>query len=315
MRNRFFWGELTRQLQPFYDTLGRDPGFFDLSILWTNGESYALHTVFDRMFFIYERNNLELSVGRQRINWAMTFIWNPNDLFNTYSFFDFDYEERPGSDAIQLNYYSSYTSQAGVVYELGDSLQSSKLAARYRWNTNTYDIQLLGGYQARYYVLGFGWAGDIKGAGFRGEGSYFIPEQGLNAVEQFVGAVDLDYAFSNRINLMVQASYLFNSLGLNERSGDYTAFYLDRTLSAQTLSPAKHNVFLQSSGQLSPIINTSLAAMINPSDGSAFIGPTLDWSVVENFDILLAGQFFRGRPSTLYGDGGSFLFMRFKYSF
>jgi hypothetical protein len=41
----------------------------------------------------------------------------------------------------------------------------------------------------------------------------------------------------------------------------------------------------------------------------------VDWSAFENFDVLATGQFFRGDPMTLFGDGGSFLFMRFKYSF
>lgn len=31
--------------------------------------------------------------------------WNPNDWFNTYNYFDFDYEERPGTDAIRVRVY------------------------------------------------------------------------------------------------------------------------------------------------------------------------------------------------------------------
>ena len=36
------------------------------------------------------------TAGRQRINWGQTFVWNVNDVFNAYSYFDFDYKERPG---------------------------------------------------------------------------------------------------------------------------------------------------------------------------------------------------------------------------
>ena len=313
MRNRLFWGELVRLNNELYASLGEDPGFFDLSILWTNGNSHALHTIFDRLNLTYEKGKLSIIAGRQRVNWGMTFIWNPNDIFNSYSFFDFDYEERPGTDAIQINYYTSATAQVGLVYELSDSLKGSSLAVRYRWNAKTYDFQLFGGYQRQQMVLGGGWAGDIKGAGFRGEATYFVPSSELDQENQLVASMDLDYAFPK--GLILQMSYLFNSTGSNDSEGDYAAFYLDRLLTAQTLSPVKHNLFFQGSYPVTPIINVNLATMLNPADGSWFIGPTVDWSVVENFDFLVSGQLFRGDPMTLFGDGGSFLFMRFKYSF
>ncbi len=313
-RSRFFWGELVRNLG-VSQQVAQNQNWLDLDVLWMEGDSYAFHTILDRLFLTMEKDKFELVVGRQRVNWGMTLIWNPNDIFNTYSFFDFDYEERPGTDAIQVNYYSSFTSELGLVYELADSLQGSKLGARYRWNMKGYDFQVLGGYQTQFFVAGLGWAGDIAGAGFRGEATYFIPEAGLDVEDQLVGSIDLDYAFSNQINLVLQTSYLFNSVGLNARRGDYTAFYLERAFTAQTLSPARHNLLFQARGQLSPIVTTTIATIINPRDGSSFMGPTVDWSVAENLDFLLAGQFFLGPTSTLYGDGGAFLFMRFKYSF
>jgi len=313
MRNRLFWGELVRLSNDVFSSLGEDPGYLDLSILWTSGDSYALHTIFDRMYFTYEKGKLNVIVGRHRINWGMTFIWNPNDIFNSYSFFDFDYEERPGTDAIQINYYTSSTDQLGLVYEFSDSLKGSSLAARYRFNAKNYDFQFLGGYQRQNIVLGAGWAGDIKGAGFRGEGTYFISDSGLDNENQFIGSMDIDYAFPRGLSL--QLSYLFNSTGSNSSTGDYSAFYLDRFLTVQTLSPVMHNLFFQATGTVSPIVRLTLSTMVNPSDGSWFIGPTVDWSAFENFDILTTGQLFRGDPMTLFGDGGSFLFMRFKYSF
>lgn len=313
MRNRLFWGELVRLNNQVISALGEDPGFLDLSILWASGDSYALHTIFDRLYFTYEKGKLNVIVGRHRVNWGMTFIWNPNDIFNSYSFFDFDYEERPGTDAVEINYYTSATSQFGLVYEFSDSLKGSSLAGRYRWNAKTYDFQVIAGYQRQNIILGGGWAGDIKGAGFRGEGTYFISGSELDQDHQFVGSMDLDYAFPK--GLILQMSYLFNSRGLNTSSGDYSAFYLNRLLTAQTLSPAMHNLFFQGTYPVSPIVNVTLATMLNPADGSWFIGPTVDWSVFENFDFLFTGQLYRGDPMTLFGDGGSFLFMRFKYSF
>ena len=313
MRNRFFWGELVRDVPFIYSSLGDDPGFFDLSILWGSSNSTAVHTIFDRANLTYQKEKLEVILGRQRVNWGTSLIWNPNDIFNSYSFFDFDYEERPGSDAIQINYYNGAASSFSLVYALADSFEESTLATKYKFNKNTYDFQFLGGYQREYLTLGAGWAGDIKGAGFRGETSYFIPVGDQNGDSQWVGTLEIDYTLNSGIYL--QTAYLFNSLGLNVKSGNYSAFYLNRNLSAQTLSPAMHNLFFQVSGSVTPIVSTALATMINPKDGSLFIGPNITWSVVENFDFLMAAQLFRGKSDTLYGDGGSLVFGRFKYSF
>ncbi len=311
MRNRIFYGELTRLLGTTYSQIGEDPGFLDLSILWVDDESFVLHTIFDRMNLTYQKDDWEVIVGRQRINWGMNLVWNPNDIFNSYSFFDFDYEERPGTDAVQVNYFTGPTSSVSVVYELADSLKGSSFAAKYKWNTNNYDLQLFGGYQKEYFVAGLGWAGDIKGAGFRGEGTYFIPQDVGDY--QFVGSIDADYTLTN--GMFLHISYLFNSIGINASEGDYAAYYFDRNLSVQTLSPAMHNIFAETSGAFTPILTGSIAGMVNPSDGSWFIGPGVTWSVAENFDLLTFAQLFRGDPRTLYGDGGSILFLRFKYSF
>ncbi len=315
MRNRFFWGELVESQPELYRSLSDDPGVMDLSFTWLEGSKSIGHTIFDRLNFAYQDDKWEVIIGRERINWGMTLIWNPNDIFNTYSFFDFDYEERPGTDAVTVNYFTSATDQFGLTYAPGKKFNESTIAARYRWNTGVYDLQAFTGYQRQFFVLGAGWAGDIKGAGFRGEGTYFIPEGNSMGESQFVGTLDADYSFPNKIALYLQMSYLFNSLGINASSGDYAAWFLDRNLSVQTLSPAMHNVFFNIRGQITPVVNLTLSSMVNPADGSWFVGPALDISVFQNFDVLLNAQLFRGDPMTLFGDGGSLVFGRLKYSF
>lgn len=315
MRNRFFWGELVEQQPELYRSLENDPGFMDLSFIWATGSRSMGHTIFDRLNFAYQDEKWEVIIGRERINWGMTLIWNPNDIFNTYSFFDFDYEERPGTDAVTVNYFTSATAQFGLTYAPGKRFNESTIAARYRWNTGVYDLQAFTGYQREFFVIGAGWAGDIKGAGFRGEGTYFIPEGNSTGESQFVGTLDADYSFPNKIALYLQMSYLFNSLGINASTGDYAAWFLDRNLSVQTLSPAMHNVFFNVRGQITPVVNLTLSSMVNPADGSWFVGPALDISVFQNFDVLLNAQLFRGDPMTLFGDGGSLVFGRLKYSF
>ena len=105
MRNRIFYGEGTRLNPSLGEFLDNDQGQLDLSITSVNTSSFVVHSIFDRAYFKYLANKWELRIGRQRINWGVNLAWNPNDLFNAYSLIDFDYQERPGSDAIRFQYY------------------------------------------------------------------------------------------------------------------------------------------------------------------------------------------------------------------
>ena len=104
VRNRFMYGDQIRfdEDGTYAHGLDEDGGLFDLTTNLFSEQSFLLNSTIDRFWMSYERGKMNIKIGRQRINWGQCFAWNPNDIFNVYSFFDFDYEERPGSDAIRL---------------------------------------------------------------------------------------------------------------------------------------------------------------------------------------------------------------------
>ena len=81
-------GEECRRIVPVITELRRRQPSVLLS-----ADSWFLHTMLDRAWIDYTRGKLQLRLGRQRINWGTNLVWNPNDVFNTFSYFDFDYEE------------------------------------------------------------------------------------------------------------------------------------------------------------------------------------------------------------------------------
>ena len=313
MRNRLFYGESVKTIPELYDALSDDPGLMDLSILWFNSKGAAFQSTFDRLNIDFQTEKWQVIIGRHRINWGVNLVWNPNDIFNSFSYFDFDYEERIGTDAILGRHYISATSSAEIIYAPADTFKQSTFAAMYKTLIGSYDVQGFAGYLNRQFVFGGAWAGDIKGAGFRGEFSVFLPGEELELKNQFVGAIDADYTFPN--TLYVHASYLFNSLGINASTGDYTNFFIGNNISAQTLSPAMHNIFAEAGFSASPIVRLTFASWLNPSDWSLFLGPTVNWSVAENFEVLFNIQGFLGKEMTLFGNYGSFFYLRVKYSF
>jgi hypothetical protein len=104
MRNRFIYGDFMKMIPGYNTMIEQDQGWMNLSVNLLEENSFLLNSNIDRAYFDLYFGKLQIRTGRQRINWGRTFAWNPNDIFNAYSFFDFDYIEKPGSDAVLVQY-------------------------------------------------------------------------------------------------------------------------------------------------------------------------------------------------------------------
>ncbi len=175
MRNRLVFGESIKLNPGSASSYEKDYGLLKLTTNILHGNSYLLNTSADRLWLAFEKNKWKITLGRQRINWSQTWVWNPIDIFNTYSFFDFDYAERPGSDAFRVQYYNSEVSVSEIALKMNSQKQLTA-AGYYRFNKWDYDFQVLSGVLNHTdYVIGTGWSGAIKSLAFRGEMSYFRP--------------------------------------------------------------------------------------------------------------------------------------------
>ncbi|WP_347838053.1 hypothetical protein [uncultured Draconibacterium sp.] len=312
-RNRIYMGQMIREFPDYEEMIDTDNGFLDLGTVLISADSWFFHTMLDRAWLDYTSGKWQVRLGRQRINWGTNLVWNPNDVFNTFSYFDFDYEERPGTDGIRVQYYTSVTSSAELVYKIGRNSNESAIAGMYRFSKFNYDVQFLSGWVGKDYVLGGGWAGNIKGAGFRGEATWFKPRDKDDETnfETFVASVSGDYTFAN--SLYLHFGTLFNSYGTTGDAGGRSFF--TPNISAKMLSMGRYQLFSQVSYPLTPLFYVNLSAMLNPCDGSSFIGPDFSYSLADNWEIMLNGQFFFGRSGTEYGEYGQAIYARVKWAF
>ena len=241
-------------------------------------------------------------------------MWNPNDLFNAYSFFDFDYEEKPGSDAIRLMYYPSYTSVAELAVKVNRNEQITA-AGYYRMNQWGYDVQFLGGILNNdEYVAGVGWSGHIKGAGFNGELTYMRPAKNFHDTSAtLLASVSASYMFAN--SLMLQMEGYYNGHYEHMDMGSFRNYYF-RPLTVKTLSFSKFSWFAQASYPIHPLLEGTLAVMYYPDMEGYFLNPSLRYSLTNNVQLSAFAQLFQGKFT---GGGGqekiNFLFFRFKWSF
>jgi len=313
IRNRFMYGDFVKSI-PFYkDYIDQHMGYADMSTLWGSNKSFVAHSEVDRLNVILNLNKWQITLGRQRVNWGIDLIWNPNDIFNTYSYFNFEYAERPGADAVSIRYYTGISAFAEVVYQVEDSYDKTSYAGLYRFNTHEYDIQVLGGKMKTDLVVGLGWSGRLGQAAFRGETSYFRSYKSISdSTGVLVSSISMDYSFPN--TLYLQGGFLYNSNGSTKNIANLDLFSQQAT-SPKTLSKGRYNLFAQASGQLTPLITPALAVMFNPSDYSAFVSPSVTLSVANNFDFSAVGMLFLGNKNTEYENVGQMLYLKFKWSF
>lgn len=313
MRNRIFYGETVSSFPEYPEIINRENGFMDLSFIVFEGKSVFMQSTFDRVYLDYNIKNVQITVGRQRINWGQTFVWNPNDLFNSYSFFDFDYEEKPGSDALRFQFYPNYSSKLDVVVKL-DYNTKVTAAALYRFNKKSYDIQVLGGYYAETdYVIGAGFSGNLFRGGLRGEGSYFHPKDNFSdTTGTFVMSLAYDYTFKN--SLMLQLEALYNGYG--ETSGDFNlAEFYFMQLTPQSLSLTEFSFMGQMSYPITPLFNVIFSCMYSPNDNSFYLGPSVIYSLKDNLELSVYTQYFTSSTPADEGGKGVFLFWRIKWNF
>jgi hypothetical protein len=309
-RNRLFTGDMTRMGIAYPEMTGSDEGIIDLSWNIFNEESFFINTTIDRLWIDFNYDKFQARIGRQRINWGQTFVWNPNDIFNAYSFFDVDYIERPGSDAIRLEYYPSSSSVAEIAVK-ADSENDITAAGLFRFSKWGYDIQLLAGCSnSSDIVAGAGWSGSIGSLSFRGEGTWFHPVESFSdTTGTSIITAGIDKIFSNNSILQFQFMYCNNPLDLKNFTSLYTG-----NLSAKDLAFSKFSAFGQLTWAATPLLNLSLSAMWFPDLKGYFTGPSVAYSMAENVDFSLIWQHFKGEMAGSESRM-NMVFLKVKYSF
>jgi len=277
-----------------YNQEGTDTTFINLydGLVWQKEKLY-FNSTFDRFNLKFTLEKFEVTAGRQRINWGQSFVWNPNDLFNSYSFFDFDYIERPGSDAVRIQYYNSYTSSSELAAKI-DRDKKITVAGLHRFNLSGWDYQLLGGLLgSEDAVLGAGFTGNVKSVSIYGEGSYFRPIKNFSDTTA-LAMIDLGCSktFSNNISLQFEGLYVSKEMNINSL---YKFF--QTTLDVRKIAFAKINLFGSISYPLTPLFNGSFAVMWFPDTGGIngfYTGPSLDLSLGNNLGLSFIAQYFNG---------------------
>ncbi len=311
-RNRLMYSKMFAEIPDVEDILGQDDGLADMSWVWFSDDRLIGLSEIDRLYLSWRADNWRIRIGRQRINWGINLVSNPNDLFNTYSFFDFDYVERPGSDALRIQHYLGGLSSIELAVNPARNTRDMVAAAKFAHNLHGYDIQVITGYFRDRFAAGGGWAGHIGAAGFKGEATWFydLEERAVSKRSNLVAATGIDYMFVN--GTFVVAEFLYNGGYGRQEEG---IFMITQPLQPDNIMFSEFAVTLSADREFSPIFSSGLALMALPDIDAAFVMPRFNYSVMTNVDFQFIAQIFLGGENTLFEQAGSSWFVSLQYSF
>ncbi|MDP4261296.1 MAG: hypothetical protein Q8941_02085 [Bacteroidota bacterium] len=309
LRNRLFWGEELKATPGFKDRLRNENEVLDLSKSWINSKDLLLHTNIERLWIEYRKQKWNVRLGRQRINWGIATIWNPNDMFNTYNFLDFDYEERSGNDALKAQYLLNDFSNLEIAANLSFKKNKTAIAAKYFLNKWGYDMQWLAGAYQGKITTGIGWAGNIGNASFKGEGQLFI--NGKDSGSSFNGTMESGYVFTN--GWYLSEAFLYCSEGLAGTVNDWSK--IDFSPSPVKLMPTRWNIVLTGSKELTPLLSVRTSLVYSPGVNLFILLPSFSYSLADNFTADLVWQSFFASLDNHFEAVNHLCFLRIKWNF
>jgi hypothetical protein len=317
--------QLLKRFQGEFNTEGSY--YFDLRYNWLEENNIMGSSEIDRLYLDWMVNDWEVVFGRQRITWGTCLVWNPTDLFNPFDILDFDYEERPGADALQVQYYTGPLSQFNIAISPGRTRYDVVYAARYVTNEWNYDFNFIAGWQLNSLRLATSWAGEIYDGGFRGEILYTDPNIEYTTIDinlnsqtiayrseknndsYWTFVLSYDYTFEN--SFYIHTEYIYNGLGSTENAGSRR---LD-IIHTGELIPARQSIFQEFAYQFTPLLRGDFFIIYNPNDKSWLAAPSLYYSVATNWDIYVLAFPSGGNPGTEYGGFPDQYFTRVEFSF
>ncbi|RKF13289.1 hypothetical protein DBZ36_19725 [Alginatibacterium sediminis] len=298
----------------YAELLSYDPGYFDLSKNWVEHQQFIVNSQIDRAYWTLQKQQQQLRLGRQRINWAMATVFNPNDLFNAYSIYDFDYEEGPGSDSLVYSLHRNYATEFNIALSQEQEDNSQSALLRYRSNNYASDWQILGGINRDRMVIGSGFASDIAASNIRGEWSYFSkPNNELDtSPASHVATLESESLLRPESALMLRLSLLY----ISQPQAINPLAYLTQRTDARNLSFSRWTAFANLGFDINALNRVELSSSYY-SDQSYYLGLSNQSSLAENWELLMIAQWFDGMQasSTFSNNSGGQFSARLKWSF
>ena len=278
---------------------------------YTNIHDYgdgAVYGKIHRLYAGYADEKHHITAGIQKISMGVGHIWTPTDLYNPKNSFALEPDEVFGVLALSYSYAPSALSTMQAVVSVKED-ESLKYALRYKAFWDFADVGVSYIKSDDIQMIGYEIEGDFFDTGiqWRSEGGYY--KSVLLDTEFYQAILGFDYAFTWGLNWTLEGHYSSETYDHAEQLTYYKSdlvnnlvasnFYLGTSLS--------YEFDLALSGSL-------LAVGSFDQDTSAFVAPSLTYTVNDHHQLSLGAMLNVGSDMSEFGIFGNSYYVSWKWS-
>ena len=280
------------------------PTYLDLHREVFAGGAYRWTHRMSRASVGWDAGDWRTIFGRQRVAWGSGRVWNPTDRFNPVAVTSLDAGEKTGSDAVSIERYVGSFGVLQAVAAPGNAARgaSRKVALRWRDTVGETDYALLAGRIGDEPVVGLDLATNLFDGGLYFEAAAGWPRGDARYVQFTLGYE----------NLWVPP-FLDNPLRLSAEAFRNTA----ATGAAVTVASAdrlqtrrRDHLALTVAYDIGFLWGVQAVTLVDFDSGSTAFLPSLSYSLSQNMDAQVVGQFFHGGPESEYGAAADVFLVR-----
>jgi hypothetical protein len=265
--------------------------------LWDHSPWYVRHQLY-RAWLQYQRQDWQITAGRQRIAWGSGRVWNPTDRFNPVLPTALEPTEKVGVDALNLRWNYSGFGSIQAVAAPGRTAYGipRKLAMRWQDTWKLGDLSLLWLRVGKEDYAGLDYAGNFGDAGIRLEAL-----RGMrNHQQQWIIGSDYTWLTTWLPNgLYIAAEYLHNA---RPQRGSLS------TRSQQLLA-------INTAYDLNSLWRLDVTVIQDLEQPSNATIPQLTWSVIQDIEVQLTGQWFNGNKQGEFANANTLTSLRLRWYF
>jgi hypothetical protein len=296
----------------------QDAAWLDLQHIFVNRSHVYWDTSVYRGYISLHSGPATLTAGRQRIGWGTARFWSPMDMFNPISPLQIESEERQGVDAALLAFSTPGALRWNVVYAPQHGFRRSTSAVRLSRTIHNYDFDVAAARFGQDWTAGADFAGQLRGAGIRGELTYrwrhpvpgAVPISTHNALRVVLGS---DYAFANGLYLV--GEYFYNQGQPDISPGQPFDPTLLLRFSNEIFTLHRHFLSAGASYPLTPLWKLETYVVTDLAGPSAVVLPRLSHNLTPNTDLSFGAQLFASSRGGEFQGLGDVAYIEFVFHF
>jgi len=248
---------------------------------WTEDASWA-DTELDRAYVDLYFPGFDMTIGKQRVAFGVSYLWAPLDVFNRINVFE-PKEEKPGVNALKIYVPLGKVSSLTAVFSPEKSLSDSASGLRVKTLIENVDIafSLIRRGEREETVLGVDLRGEYH-IGWWVEGGIFLSPS-KNDIKIVLG---FDYTFPVGRGLIWLNELFFDESG--ER--DSALYDFSRVIAGERFTLGEKYCLSSLRYPLTDLLAVHTTYIGNWTDGSFILNPALQYEVAQN--VFLNSGFF-----------------------